>query len=93
MTTPKLLTVAAIALLAAACSLSSVRAQQREDNDWSGLSHQPDETEVLEQERAAGIAPSQQQENAVNNDIEDIYQALMSQTDRIIPDPKQPADR
>ena len=87
------ITIATVALLTAAWSIPFARAQQREDNRLGGLSHQPDETEVLQEEQAAGIGLSEGQQKAATNDIEDIYQGLMSGTDGTIPDPEQPADR
>jgi hypothetical protein len=50
----------------------------REDNRWGGVAHQPTESEVLQQEKAAGISPSQQQQNSANQDVEQLYQSLIN---------------
>jgi hypothetical protein len=51
---------------------------QREDNVWGGVAHQPTEGQVQQQEKAAGIAPSQQQQNSANVDVEQLYQNLIN---------------
>jgi hypothetical protein len=72
--------------LVAPAQVSPAQTQQqqqppaREDNRWGGLSHQPTEAQVLEQEHAAGLARSPQQQKAVNQDVEQMYQSLMKGT-------------
>lgn len=92
MTRPVFITIATAALLASAWPCSA-QAQQREDNRWGGLSHQPDETDVLQQEQAAGIGLSEGQQKAVSDDIEDIYRGLMGETGGTVPDPEQPDEK
>lgn len=87
MTRPAFIMIATALLLSPAWN---AHAQQREDNRWGGLSHQPGETEVLQQEQAAGIGLSEGQQKAVTNDVEDIYQDLMGGTGATVPDPEQP---
>jgi hypothetical protein len=52
----------------------------REDNIWGGYDHQPTQSEVTRQERAAGIAVSRQDEQLANDEVERIYDRLMRKT-------------
>jgi hypothetical protein len=70
-------------VMPAQVSLAQTQQQQqpaREDNRWGGLSHQPTEAQVLQQEQAAGLARSPQQQKAANQDVEQMYQTLMKGT-------------
>ena len=72
-------------VLATPAAISPTQAQQqqplqREDNRWGGVAHQPTEGQVQQQEKAAGIAPSQQQQNSANVDVEQLYQSLINNT-------------
>ena len=77
-------TLLAAALTAPACiSLAQTQQAQpppREDNRWGGLSHQPTEAEVQQQENAAGLALPSQQQKAATQDVEQMYQNLMKDT-------------
>jgi hypothetical protein len=71
----------AAALLTPTGGLLAQQQQQqpppRLDNQWGGFSHQPTESNVQQQEKAAGIAPSEQQRKAADQDVEQLYQSLM----------------
>lgn len=77
-------TLLAAALAAPACiSLAQTQQPQpppREDNQWGGLSHQPTESEVQQQENAAGLAPLSQQQKTTTQGVEQMYQNLMKGT-------------
>jgi hypothetical protein len=47
-------------------------------NIWEGLSHQPTERDVGAAEQEHGIAPRDQRERAINNDIDQIMHQLLS---------------
>ncbi len=75
--------IAAAVAAPAQLSLAQVQQQQpppREDNIWGGLSHQPTEPEVLQQENAAGFALPSQQQKATDQNVEQLYQNLMEGT-------------
>jgi hypothetical protein len=75
------------AALAVPTQASLAQAQQqkqqppaREDNVWGGVAHQPTEPQVLQQEKAAGVSQSPQQQKATNQDVEQLYQNLINNT-------------
>ena len=47
-------------------------------NRWDGLSHQPTQRDVGAAEQELGIAPRDQRERAINNDLDQIMQQLLS---------------
>ncbi len=79
MTVP-LIRLALLTAMSATCAgaaFAQSQPPQREDNHWGGLSHQPTEEQVLQSEKATGIARPSPQEKAVNQDVEQMYQSLM----------------
>ncbi len=75
----------AAALLATTGTLPAQAQQQQQplphlDNQWGGFSHQPTESQVQQQEKAAGVAPPSQQRKAADQDVEQLYQSLMKNT-------------
>jgi hypothetical protein len=60
---------------------AQARTSARVDNIWGGHAHQPTQSEVTQQEKSAGLVPSEQQQKAANDDVESVYQSLMRQTD------------
>jgi spermidine/putrescine-binding protein len=79
----KLCSLSAVMALAAYSGAAFAQAQSsgRVDNIWGGYAHQPTEAQVTQQEKSAGLTPSQQQQKAANDDVESVYQSLMRQTD------------
>jgi hypothetical protein len=68
----------ALALLAApATTFAQSGVPTREGNTWDWRDHQPTEAEVLQKEKAAGLAPSQKDSNAAT--VDELYQQLMRQ--------------
>jgi len=59
--------------------LVSAQTQQpgREDNIWGGKAHQPTQSDVNQQEKAAGIAPPQQDQQQTTDEVESLYQSLI----------------
>jgi hypothetical protein len=59
--------------------LVSAQTQQpgREDNVWGGKDHQPTQSDVNQQEKAEGIAPSSQTQQRANDEVESLYQNLI----------------
>jgi hypothetical protein len=47
-------------------------------NRWDGLSHQPTQRDVGAAEQELGIAPRDQRERTINNDLDQIMQQLLS---------------
>ena len=47
-------------------------------NRWDGLSHQPTQRDVGTAEQELGIAPRDQRERAINDDIDRIMQQLLN---------------
>jgi hypothetical protein len=73
-----------IAALAAAMLLvlpvqASAQSQQsgREDNIWGGRDHQPTQSDVNQEEKAAGVAPPQQNQQQTTDKVESLYQNLI----------------
>lgn len=62
-------------------AFAQARTSARVDNIWGGYAHQPTQSEVTQQEKSAGLTPSEQQQKAANDDVESVYQSLMRQTD------------
>lgn len=54
----------------------------REDNIWGGKAHQPTQSEVIQQERLAGLALPSQQERSENHEVESLYQSLLHRSPR-----------
>jgi hypothetical protein len=67
------------AMLIVAPALVSAQTQQsgREDNIWGGRDHQPTQSDVNQQEKAAGIAPPQQSDQHATDEVESLYQSLI----------------
>lgn len=67
------------AMLLYAPVLVSAQTQQpgREDNIWGGRDHQPTESDVNQQEKAAGIALPEQSQQRANDEVETLYQNLI----------------
>lgn len=65
--------------LASAPGFTGARAQvaAREGNIWGGFDHQPVPSQVLPQERAAGVAPPAAVEQQENKDVDRLYRELM----------------
>lgn len=70
-------TVALAIMLGALPELAVAQQPAREDNIWGGKAHQPTESEVLQQEKSAGIAPPPQQQHGANDEVESLYRNLM----------------
>jgi hypothetical protein len=47
-------------------------------NIWNGLAHQPTEAEVRAREQQSGIEPSNQQQNKLNDDVEELAKQLLN---------------
>jgi hypothetical protein len=71
--------VALAAMVLGPSMLVSAQTQQsgREDNIWGGKNHQPTQSDVSQQEKAAGVAPSQQSQQRANDEVESLYQKLL----------------
>jgi hypothetical protein len=82
-TIPSLLGVAALAagLAGAATPVSAQTPSNavplREGNIWGGVAHDPNPGVVDPEERAAGIAPSTQQSDAINAKLNHLYDKLL----------------
>ena len=70
-------TAALAIMLGALPGLAAAQQGGREDNIWGGKAHQPTESEVVQQEKSAGIALPPQQQQRANDDVESLYQNLM----------------
>lgn len=70
-------TAALAAILGALPGLALAQQPAREDNIWGGKAHQPTESEVLQQEKSAGVALAPQQQQQTNDEVESLYQNLM----------------
>jgi hypothetical protein len=72
-----------LALLLMALPFTPLRAQdeenppQRNGNIWNSIPHQPKEMEVAPEERALGVAPSVQQEKALNEELDTIGRQML----------------
>jgi hypothetical protein len=66
----KLMRVAAAALLAASLAPGLAYAQARDGNVRNGRVHEPDASNVIANERAAGIAPPTVQQEQENRDLD-----------------------
>jgi hypothetical protein len=70
--------VMAITLLAAPeAAFAQVQTPARVGNIWSWHDHQPSETQVQQQEKAAGIAPTPSQEASDAATLNQIYRQLL----------------
>jgi hypothetical protein len=49
----------------------------REGNIWGGVAHDPNPGVVDPEERAAGVAPSAQQSDAINSKLNHLYEKLL----------------
>jgi hypothetical protein len=68
----------AFALLALpAAAFAETQVPTREGNVWNWRDHQPTEAQVQRDERAAGIAPTQPQQDANAATVDQLYRALM----------------
>lgn len=47
-------------------------------NIWNGLAHQPTQAEVRSREQQSGIAPSNQQQNKLNDEVEELAKQLLN---------------
>ncbi len=76
--TTAIIRTAALAIIVGALpGLAAAQQPPREDNIWGGKAHQPTESEVVQQEKSAGIALRPQQQNRANDEVENLYQNLM----------------
>jgi hypothetical protein len=75
------LSVAMVLAASPGAAFAQARTSARVDNIWGGYAHQPTQSEVTQQEKSAGLAQSEQQQKAANDDVESVYQSLMRQTD------------
>ena len=64
-------------MLGALPGLGAAQQRAREDNIWGGKAHQPTESEVVQQEKSAGIAQPPQQQHRADDEVESLYQNLM----------------
>jgi hypothetical protein len=78
----KLMPVAVTALLAALLPPGLALAQARNGNVWDGRHHEPEAGTVRANERAAGIAPSQQQQTEQNQTLDQIGRQLTEKAQR-----------
>jgi len=69
--------VAAALAVAPGLALAQTHVPTREGNIWGGLDHEPRPSQVLPQERAAGVAPSPAGETQQTDDVETLYRDLM----------------
>jgi hypothetical protein len=65
-------------MLAGAEAVRAQDAPTRNGNVWDGRAHQPT-TGVRQQERAAGVAPSEQQQRALDRDVEQLGNTVQQQ--------------
>jgi hypothetical protein len=70
-------TAVLVIMLGALPGLAAAQQLPHEDNVWGGKAHQPRESEVLQQEKSAGIALSPQQRHRANDKVESLYQSLL----------------
>ena len=61
-------------------ALAQTQPMQHKDNIWAGYDHQPTKSAVLQQEREAGISPSQRQQQSADSQVESMYQRLMRES-------------
>jgi hypothetical protein len=76
-TTAIIRTSALAIILGVLSGLAVAQQRSREDNIWGGKAHQPTESQVVQQERSAGIAPPPQEQTRTNDEVEDLYRNLM----------------
>ena len=70
--------IAALAtMLLVAPAMAQTQQPGREDNIWGGKAHQPTQSDVNQQEKAAGIAPPQQDQQQTTDEVESLYQSLI----------------
>src|SRR5438094_484788 len=69
--------VAAALAVAPGSALAQDRVPTPEGTIWGGLDHEPRPSQVLPQERAAGVAPPPGQETQQTDEVETLYRDLM----------------
>jgi hypothetical protein len=70
--------VCAVALLAApVAAFAQAQTPTREGNIWAWRDHQPTEAQVLQKEKAAGVAPTPSQNASEADILKQIYRQML----------------
>ncbi len=56
---------------------SAAQVQTREGNTWDWRDHQPTEPQVQQDERAAGVAPTQSEQDSAAATVDQLYRQLL----------------
>jgi hypothetical protein len=71
------LMLATVLVAAPTVAFAQAQVPTREGNIWNGRDHEPLPSQVIPDERAAGIAPSPKEQQLTTDEVERLYRSLM----------------